>query len=127
MAPLIRIPFDAFKEVEKLLHYRFWDKERERSNRAAGLAEQARGTRRRCPLRHDMIAWSGPPHDPIRCYICLRCNAAASEPEIKDRGYDFETVPDWIIDQIFDLDLQRQSTLGNPASFGGFGGLDGKL
>ena len=125
--PIIRLKENMFKEVEKLLKYRFWDKERERSNHAAGLAEQAKGSRRRCPLRHDMIAWSGPPHDPIRTYICLRCNACASEPEIKDRGFDFETVPDWIIDEIFDLDLQRQSALGNPVHFGGFGGLDGKL
>ena len=111
MGIVIRTPIDYFKEVEKMLHFRFWDKERERSQRAAALAEIAKGTRRRCPLRHDMIAWSGPPHDPIRCYVCLRCNAAASEPEIKDRGYDFETVPDWIIDEILDLDLQRQSEI----------------
>lgn len=123
MAPLIRVSFDAFKEVEKLLKYKWWDKERERSNRAAALAEQARGTKRRCPLRHDMIAWSGPPHDPIRAYICLRCNAAASEPEIKDRGFDFETIPDWEMDKILDLDLQRQS--GNPAFYGGLGGRNG--
>ena len=126
MAPLIRIPFDAFAEVEKLLKYRFWDKERERSNRAAGLAEQARGTRRRCPLRHRDIAWSGPPHDPIRAYVCLNCNAAASEPEIKDRGLVFETIPDWEIDRILDLDLERQS-MGNPRQFPGFGGLDGRI
>ena len=127
MPIIVKIPFDAFKEVERMLKYRFHDKERERSNRAAGLAEQAKGTRRRCPLRHDTIAWSGPPHDPIRTYICLRCNACASEPEIKDRGYDFETVPDWEIDAIFDLDLERQSTMGNPSFFGGFGGIAGKI
>ena len=112
MAPVgWNVRWDTFKEVEKMLHYRFWDKERERSQRAAALAEAARGTRRRCPMRHDQIAWSGPPHDPIRCYICLRCNAAASEPEIRDRGYDFETVPIEIIDEILDLDLQRQSEI----------------
>ena len=127
MGPLIQVPFNAFKEVEKLLKYRFWDKERERSNRAAALAEGARGTRRRCPLRHDMIAWSGPPHDTVRCYICLRCNACASEPEIKDRGFDFDTIPDWEIMKILDLDLQRQSELGNKTFFGGMGGLDGQL
>ena len=33
--PLIKIPFDAFKEVEKMLKFKFWDKERERSNRLA--------------------------------------------------------------------------------------------
>ena len=112
------------EEAEKLLAYRYPDKGRERSNHAAGMAELARGTKRRCPLRHNKIAWSGPPYDTIRCYICLLCNAAASEPEIKSRGYDFDTVPDWIMDEIFDLDLERQSVLGNPAFFGGFGGLD---
>ena len=125
--PLIIIKENMFQTVEKMLHHRYWDKGRERSNRAAGLAEQARGTRRRCPLRHDTIGFSGPPFDKVLCYVCLRCNAAASEPEIKDRGFDFWTVPDWEIDRIFDLDLERQSTMGNPSFFGGFGGLDGKL
>lgn len=120
MAPLIRVPFNAFAEVEKLLKFRWWDKERERSNRAAALVEAAKGTARRCPLRHDMIAWSGPPHDSVRAYICLRCNAAASEPEIKDRGFDFDTIPDWEIEKILDLDLQRQADQGNKSFFGGF-------
>ena len=124
MGPVIRMPFDAFKEVEKLLKYRFWDKERERSNRAAGIAQSNRGTTRRCPLRHDQIAWSGPPHDKIRAYICIRCGAAASEPEIKDRGFDFDTIPDWEIMKILDLDLERQAKLGNKAFFGGFNGAD---
>lgn len=134
MPIIIRVPFNAFAEVEKLLKHRFWDKERERSQRAARLVEAAKGTRRRCPLRHSRLAWSGPPHDPIRCYICLDCNAAASEPEIRDRGYDFETVPDWILvgwverkdgtlifhPGILDDDLQRQAELGNPSFFGGW-------
>ena len=120
MAPIsIRVPEDMFKTVEKMLKYRFHDKERERSNRAAGLAASAKGTRRRCPMRHDMIAWSGPPHDAVRAYICLRCNAAASEPEIKYMGYDFDTVPDWIITQLLDVDLQRQAE-GNARQFGGW-------
>ena len=123
MSPLIRVPFDAFAEVERMLKHRFRDKERERSNRAAGLAEVNKGTPRRCPLRHDTIAWSGPPHDAVRHYICLRCYAAASEPEIRDRGYDFgpedgdNPVPDWVLDEIFDLDLARQSELGNQKQF----------
>lgn len=100
---------DMFKEVEKMLKYRFWDKERERSNRAAGLNELAQGTRRRCPMLHDMIAWVGPPHDAIRAYVCLRCNAAASEPEIRDRGKDFDVASDLLIKEIMDLDLQRQA------------------
>ena len=124
MGPVIRMPFDAFKEVEKMLKYRFWDKERERSNRAAGIAQSNMGANRRCPLRHDQIAWSGPPHDKIRAYICIRCGAAASEPEIKDRGFDFDTIPDWEIMKILDLDLQRQAEMGNKAFFGGFNGAD---
>lgn len=121
MPIVIKTPIDMFHEVEKMLRYKFHDKERERSNRATGLADLAQGTRRRCPMRHDRIAWSGPPHDPIRTYVCLRCNAAACEPEIKDRGYDFETVPDWIMMDILDLDLQRQAE-GNPATFGMYSG-----
>ncbi len=116
------MPFNMFHEVEKLLQYRWWDKERERSNRAAGLADLARGTRRLCPMRHDMIAWSGPPHDTVRAYVCLRCNAAACEPEIKDRGYAFETIPDFAIHAIMDDDLQRQAE-GNPTLFAGLGGF----
>jgi hypothetical protein len=114
--PLIKVAFDAFQEAEKLLKAKFWDKERERSNRAAGLAGLAIGTKRRCPMRHDRIAWSGPPHDKIRAYVCLRCNAAACEPEIKDRGFDFDTIPDFEIHKILDLDLERQAK-GNPRSF----------
>ena len=117
------MPFNAFAEVEKLLKYRWWDKGRERSQRAAGLVELARGTTRRCPMRHDRLAWSGPPYDKVRAYVCLRCNAAACEPEIRDMGYDFDTCPDWIIDDILDLDLQRQAD-GNRKVFGGFDGFD---
>ncbi len=113
MSILIKVPFDAFKLVEERLKYKFWDKERQRSNRAAGLADKAKGDVRRVPRcssfpPHNRIAWSGPPHDSIRAYICLECKAMASEPEITSYGYDFDEVPDWIIFQIFDLDLQRQ-------------------
>ena len=113
-------------DVEKMLKARFWDKERERSNRAAGMHEMAIGTRRRClPYpSHQKIAWVGPPHDKIRAYVCLNCNAAASEPEIIDRGYDFETIPDYAIHAIFDLDLERQSEM--PKFYPGFGGGTGE-
>lgn len=122
MADLLKAYRDVQAEIEKALKYRFRDKEQQRSNRAHQLAEVNRGTRRICPMRHDSIAWSGPPHDTIRTYICLRCNAAASEPEIKSLGFDFDTVPDWIIYQVLDADLQRQAK--NAVTFGGFGGLD---
>ena len=121
MASILKAYLNVQAEVEKMLHHRFRDKERERSNRAAGLADLARGTKRRCPLRHSTIAWSGPPHDKIRCYVCLNCNAAASEPEIKDLGFEFDTCPDWIIHQILDMDLERQA--GNPVTFSGLGGV----
>lgn len=113
---------DCMNVVEKGLHYKFWDKERERSNRAARLADDARGgirTEARCftiPV-HDRVAWIGPPHDPIQAWVCLSCKGVACEPEIKDRGYDFKEVPDWIITEIMDLDLKRQ-VAGNPKSFG---------
>ncbi len=120
LSPLIIVKENMFQTVEKMLKYRFWDKERERSNRAVGLQQAAQGTARRCPMRHDMIAWSGPPHDAIRAYVCLRCNAAACEPEIKDRGFEFDTCPDWIMTAIMDEDLKRQAG-GNPVTFGGLG------
>ncbi len=119
----------ADAEVDKMLKYRFRDKERERSNRAAGMAEQAQGTRRRClPYpSHQRIAWVGPPWDKVRAYVCLTCNAAASEPEIRERGLKYEVdpfdeCPDWIIHEIMDLDLQRQGGT-NPSTFGGLGGI----
>lgn len=117
--PLIRLGFDPFKEVEKRMHFKFWDKERERSNRAKKLSDDARSGARRtaiCPLNHDKIAWVGPPHDSIRSYVCLDCKGMACEPEIKDRGYDFDTVPDWIIHDILYLDLERQAK-GNSKTF----------
>ncbi len=116
------MPDNMFREVEKLLKYRFWDKERERSNRATGLNQAAQGTARRCPLRHNEIVWVGPPHDEIRAYVCRWCNAAACEPEIKDLGRDFDTVSLIVIHAIMDEDLKRQAG-GNPVSFGGLGGL----
>ena len=121
LGPLIIVKEDMFKEAERQMRYRAKDKERERSNRAAGLAGLAHGTKRRCPMLHDTIAWSGPPHDTVRAYVCLRCNAAASEPEIRYMGFEFETVPDWIIHQILDADLQRQAE-GNQTQFAGLGG-----
>ena len=118
--PLIQVPFNAFKEVEKMLKYKFWDKERERSNRAVAIAENAFGTRRRCPLRHSHMVWVGPPHDKEQAFICRWCGGAASEAEIKSRNYDFWLVGDWIIKEIMDLDLQRQAE-GKMGQFTGFG------
>ena len=122
VGPLIVVKADMFAEAERQMRHKAGDKERERSNRAAGLHGLAMGSRRRCPMRHDTIAWSGPPHDTVRAYVCLRCNAAASEPEIKDMGYEFETVSDWIIHRILDLDLQRQAE-GIGGVHAGLGGI----
>jgi len=102
---------NMFNEVEKLLKYRFWDKGRERSNRAKGLVDQGRRDprpRALCPLRHNRIAYSGPPDDAVRAYVCLECHAAACEPELKDRGVDFNLATLELIHEILDLDLQRQ-------------------
>ena len=115
MPPLIRVSVDMFRLVEKMLKYRYSDKERERSNRATAMAA-AGAIARRCIMHHDEIAIVGPPHDAIRAYVCLRCHGAASEPEIKDRGFAFETIPDWEIDTILDLDLERQQK-GNSRMF----------
>ena len=112
---VIRTPINMFKEVEKMLHYRFWDKERERSNRAAAMAASGRISAR-CVMRHDQYTYTGPPNDHIRAYVCLRCHAVACEPEIRDRGFDFDTLPDWEMNTIFDLDLERQAK-GNPKMF----------
>ena len=101
--------------VEKRLHYRFHDKGRERSNRAAGMAE-AGAIARRCLRHHDTIAYSGPPYDAVRAYVCLHCHGVASEPEIRDRGFEFDTIPDWEIMTIMDLDLERQAQ-GNSKQF----------
>ena len=119
MPPLIRVPVNMFKEVERMLHHRFWDKERERSNHAsqhrqAGVQQaqhvlRAPGVAPRCLRNHDQIAWSGPPHDKLRAYVCLHCHGSASEDEIRDRGWEFETIPDWIIHEIIDADLARQA------------------
>jgi len=83
-----------------------------------GMREAAFGTKRRCPMRHGTIIWTGPPHDEL-AYVCYYCNAAASEDEIKYRGFEFNTIPDFEIHTIMDLDLQRQAE-GNPKTFGGF-------
>lgn len=115
MGILVRTSIDMFREVEKRLLYRWWDKGRERSNHARQFADGGR-VAVRCLRRHDTLAYSGPPYDPVRTYVCLHCHAAACEPEIRDRGFEFETIPDWEIHKILDLDLDRQAR-GNPRSF----------
>ena len=115
MPVIVRVAFDAFKEVEKRMKYRFWHKEQQRSNRAMQLVAQG-AVARRCLRHHENTAWVGPPHDKIRAYVCIDCHAAASEPEINDRGFTFEEIPDWELHAIFDSDLERQAQ-GNPTQF----------
>lgn len=112
------------RDVDHMLKYKFGDKGRERSNHAALIREQAQGTRRACITvpKHREFAYSGPEGgDPIRCYVCIACGAAASEPEIKDLGWEFDTIPDYVIMEIFDKDLERQAG-SNARFFGGMGG-----
>lgn len=115
MGVVINIPVNMFKLVEQRLKYKFWDKGRERSNHAAALAASG-AVAVRCIMKHDQLAYTGPPDDQVRAWVCLRCHGAASEPEIIHRGFDFDTAPDWIIDEILNLDLQRQNQ-GNPKMF----------
>jgi len=108
---LLKAYRDVHSIIEKGLNYRFGDKERERSNRAAGLGKSERPSIRCYSIPvHGRIAWTGPPHDQVEAWVCLECRGVASAPEIKDRGFDFKDCPDWIIFEILDLDLQRQAS-----------------
>lgn len=100
------------------MNYRFWDKGRERSNHAK-LLQDAGVVGRRCLFHHQTIAYSGPPYDKVRAYICVDCHAAACEPEIKDRGFDFAEIPDFEIHKIMDLDLERQAKRSRSFFVGG--------
>jgi hypothetical protein len=112
---LIRMKENISAILEKRLKYRFWDKERERSNRAVGI--QAGGFRPSCPTRHGRIAWSGPPHDIIQSITCLDCGNFATEPEMRDRGFNFNECPDWIFEAIMDEKVQVESLHGKRSSF----------
>jgi len=113
---LIKMPFNAFGLLEKKLNYRFWDKGRERSNRAKAMSEG--GPRvPLCPRRHDTIAFSGPPHDSVRRYVCLICWADATEGAIAYMGYDFATVPDYIIHDLMDERQRTKFEKGSPVMF----------
>lgn len=101
-----------FRLVEKRLKYRFGHRYEQQSNKAAqmaGVRDTPAYSAGKCVWRHKEVTWSGPPFDPIRAWVCNYCHAAACEPEIKDRGYDFEEVPDWILEEILDLDIKRQA------------------
>lgn len=110
------MPENLRHTLEKRLKYRFWDKGRERSNRAAAMADRGPDVAL-CPLRHNTIGWSGPPHDAIRRYVCLECKSYASEAMIKEMGHDFETAPDYIIHDLMDEVLRVRFEKGNPTHF----------
>jgi hypothetical protein len=105
MPVLVQSRVNFFHEIEKKLKYRFWDKERERSNHAVRLQE-AGVIRPRC--KHERTAWSGPPHDIVQCITCLDCQSFVTEPEMKDRGFDFENCPDFVFHAIMDERAKRQ-------------------
>lgn len=115
MSILIRVKEDFAKLIEKQSRYRFWDKERERSNHAVRIQEG--GPRPSCPTHHQRIAWSGPPHDLIQSITCLDCGSWATEPEMRDMGFDFNDCPDWIYIQILDARIKRIHKQGNPTQF----------
>lgn len=119
--PLIRMAYDAFKDVEKRMKYRFWDKERERSERSYGLADRG-PIAPSCPLGHQSFAWSGPPYNKERLYVCITCGAYCSEDMIKDMGYLFDTVPDYIIYDLMNEVARQKYMKGDPIFFGGLGG-----
>ena len=112
--PLIRVPIDMFHEVEKRMKYRFGDKERERSNHAVQIA--SRGVRMPS-CSHQRIAWSGPPHDFVQAITCLDCGGHATEPEMKDAGFNFNNCPDWIFNAIMDGKAELKFKKGNPSVF----------
>ena len=111
-----KVKEDAFTIVEKALKYKFWDKERERSNHATQIA--GRGPLVRCPTRHNNIAWSGPPHDLVEAITCLDCGTSVSKLEMADRGYDFNLCPDWIYIEMMDEKIVLKHTKGDPTMFG---------
>ena len=104
--------------IQKMLA-KFHDKERERSDHSAQIASRAYGTKRVCPLEHNKMSWSNA--GGVLAYICVYCGATACEDEIKDRGFEFDTILYDEILIIFELDLERQSG-GNAKQFA-VGGL----
>ena len=121
MPPLIIIKKNLQQLIEKRLRYRFHDKERERSQRAAGMADRG-PTAALCPLRHRDTAWSGPPHNSVRQVTCLTCFATATEFHVKEMGYHFDDrgtgdCPDYVIEDLMDEELRQRFERGNPTVF----------
>ncbi len=112
---LIRMGEDLFATIEKRMHYRWWWKERERSNHAVQIG--AGEWRPSCPTRHSHIAWFGPPHDAVQGITCIDCGAFVTEPEMKDMGFNFNDCPDWIYLSILDKKRQLRFEKGDPKVF----------
>ena len=96
--------------LEKGLAYRYWRKAEERPLHAIAISQAAdRPKEQACG--HEVRAYGGPPHAPLpRRWVCLLCREAASEDEIRERGYDFNHVPDFILYEIFDARLKMRRT-----------------
>lgn len=112
----LRTAFNAFKEVEKRMHYRFGHKEQERSARAAVMADRG-AFRPSCPLNHDRWVWSGPPHHSILTYTCCDCGAYATEDMIKDMGFEFGAVLDLVVKDLMDEQMKARFKRGDPVLF----------
>lgn len=100
------------REIDHALHYRFWDKPREQSNRFGNLADRGDAAPL-CPTRHDKLAYSGPPHDKVMRIICMRCTSYASADEIRERGYHFDgpelNCPELVLCDIMDRKLRKKA------------------
>ena len=112
----IRVRENMAALVEKRLKYRFWDSERKWSNRAAGIADGG-PQQAVCPLRHDEIAWSGPPHNAFPAVRLPAVWCGRQRVRYQGHGHDFETVPDWIIHDLMDERLRLRFEKGDPSTF----------
>jgi len=106
---LIAIKENLRDLLEKRSQYRFRGKEQDRSNYAAGKADRGSAAAF-CPRQHDTIAYSGPPHDSVKQYVCMHCSAGANEAMIKDMGFEFDTVPDYVMADLMDEVLRVRAS-----------------
>ena len=103
----------ANAELEKRLKYRFWRKAEERPAHAAAIAAITdRANPGFCPRNHDQMAYAGPPFPYVgeqMRYVCLFCGETASWDECRERGFQFEPPPDFVIQDIMNLKLQAKA------------------
>lgn len=115
MGILIQVKDNVALNLERAMRYRFWKKERERSNHAVAIG--AGELRPYCPTGHSRIGWSGPPHDKEQAITCIDCGGYVTETEMKDRGFNFNDCPDWVFFAIMDEKRERVLVKGNPVLF----------